>query len=62
MKANSLFGIQAGGRFINDDELRLTDQSLRDSQTLPHASRKSAESLLSRIVKINALKQSIHQA
>ena len=62
MKTNSFFGIQAGGRFINDNELRLTDQRLRNSQTLPHAARKSAESLLARIVKIDAVQQSIHQA
>src|SRR5882724_6698098 len=47
MKTNSFFGIQPGGGLVNDDQFWLTDQSLRNTQTLPHASGKPAYALAS---------------
>ncbi len=38
-------GIEAGGRFVDDDQCRFADQRLRDAEALPHAAGKRVEVL-----------------
>ena len=45
-KADALFGIEARGGLINDEELRIVQERLRDADTLTHAAGISAERAL----------------
>jgi hypothetical protein len=36
-EAHALLGIEAGGGFVHDEELRVIEQSLRDADALAHA-------------------------
>lgn len=45
-EANALLGIKAGGGFIDDEELRIVEERLRDADALAHASGVAAERAL----------------
>src|SRR5467141_2175005 len=61
METDSLFRIEAGGRFINNDKLRLPDERLGYSQTLSHSARKSSNLLFSFRCKIDPFEQGANQ-
>ena len=43
MKTRSFFRIEARSRFVNNEELRIADQCLGDSNALSHAAGESTE-------------------
>ena len=56
-EAVALFGIETRGRFVDDDELRLADQRLRDAEALAHAAGISGERFLAHLPEIHLVEQ-----
>jgi hypothetical protein len=58
-EAISLLWVEAGGGFVDDDQLRVADQRLGDAESLPHAAGEPGQRLLAHIVKIGLAQQII---
>src|SRR5437867_4045175 len=56
----ALGGIETGGRLIHDDQLRISDQRLRDAKSLLHAARKRSQFCLPHIIKVGLTKERRH--
>src|SRR5271170_3097501 len=54
-EAISLSRVEPRGRLINDNQLRIREQRLRDSEALLHASGKAAQVLLAQVPEIRLL-------
>ena len=61
VEAVALAGVQARRRLIHDKKLGTTQQSLRDTKTLPHASGIAGREFLSIIVEIAAPQHCFHK-
>ena len=61
-KADALFGVEAGGGLIDDEQLRVVEQGLRDADALLHASRESAQRAFADIVQIDEIEQLVDAA
>ena len=59
VKAHALLGIESRGRLVDDDQLRIAEQRLRDAEALPHAAGEGAEVLLARVVEVRPLQQRV---
>ena len=60
VKAHALFGIEAGGGLVDDDEPRISQQRLRDAEALLHAAGKAAQRLVAVIPEIGLPQQRLH--
>jgi hypothetical protein len=58
-EAVALLWVKAGGRLVDDDELRIADQRLSDAEALPHTARKARQRLLAYIPEIDLVEQSL---
>ena len=58
-KAHALGGIEAGGRLVDDDQLRVAEQRDRDAEALAHAAGVAAELLLPHVVQVGLLQQRV---
>jgi hypothetical protein len=58
-EAVAFFGIEAGGGLVDDDQLRLANERLRDAEPLPHATRESRECLLAHVPQVDLVQQRI---
>ena len=56
-EAHALFGIEAGGGFVDDEQLGIVEQSLRDADALLHASGIAAQRAFADIGEINQVQQ-----
>jgi hypothetical protein len=52
-KTHALLGIEAGGGFIDDQELRIVEQGLRNADALAHAARKFTERTIANVRQID---------
>ena len=57
VEAHALLGVEAGGRLVDDDELRVAEQRLRDAEALAHAAGEAAQRLLAHVVQVGLLQQ-----
>src|SRR5262245_21294351 len=53
--------VESGGRFVDDDQLRIADQSHCDPEPLFHPARITAQFFLAHIVKVGLSQQTFHQ-
>ena len=60
VKAHALFRIESGSWLVDDDQLRISQQRLRDSESLLHASRETAQRLPAVLVQIGLLQERSH--
>src|SRR6266478_684791 len=60
VEAVAFAGIETRSRLIHNEQLRTAQQSLRDPETLPHATRITGKRFLAIIVKIAALQHRFH--
>ena len=58
-EAIALGRVEAGGRLVDDDELRIGEQRLGDAEALLHAAGVGAEGLLAHVPEIGLLQQGI---
>ena len=56
-EAVALLGVEARGRLVDDDQLRVADQRLRDAEALAHAAREAGERLLAHVPEVGLLQQ-----
>ena len=59
VEAHALLGVEARGRLVDDDELRIAEQRLRDAEALAHAAGEAAELLLAHVVEVDAVQQRV---
>src|SRR5881394_3494657 len=57
----SLDGIEAGGRFVDDDELRASRERDRDAEALLHAAGESADGFRSCVPEVRLLEKRVDQ-
>jgi hypothetical protein len=56
-KAVALLRIETSGRLVDDDQLRIPDQRLRDAEPLAHAAGKPGEHLLANAPQVGSMKE-----
>src|SRR5262245_37209550 len=56
-KTGALCGVEAGGWLVDDDDVRVTEQSLRDAEAPAHAARETGYRALSHISKVGEPEQ-----
>jgi hypothetical protein len=61
-EADALFGIEPGRGLVDDQELRIVEERLRDADALAHAAGKSAERALARIGEVHQHQQLVDTA
>ena len=61
-KAHALLRVEADGRLVDDDELRIAEQRLRDADALAHAAGVAAEAAVRRAVQVGQLEQLLDAA
>ena len=59
-KAHSLLRIEAGSRFVDDQQLRIIEQRLRDSDALLHATGEAAQRAFADVGEIDELKEFVN--
>ena len=57
VEADALRRVEPGGRLVDDDQLRVAEQRLRDAEALPHAAGERAQLLLAHVVQVGLLQQ-----
>ena len=60
VEAMALGRVQSRGRLVDDDDLRVAEQRLRDAEALPHAAGVGRDRALARIVEIGLLQQGVN--
>ena len=58
----ALFGVEAGGGFIDDDQGRRSDQGLGDAEALTHAAGKSGQGLPAPGPQVHLAKARLHRS
>ena len=56
-EAVALLGVEAGGGLVDDDQLRLAEQRLRDAEALAHAAGEAGQRLLAHVPEVDLLQQ-----
>ena len=59
VKARTLLRVEARGRLVDDDQLGVAEQRLRNAEALAHAAGKSAERFLAHIMQIGLAQQGV---
>jgi hypothetical protein len=59
VEAHALLRVEAGGRFVDDDQFRVAQQRLGDAEALAHAARETAQALVAHFEQIGLLQQAI---
>ncbi len=58
-EAVALFGVETGGGFIDDDQLRIADEGLRNAETLAHTARETGNGFFADIPQIDLIEQGL---
>ena len=61
VEAVALAGIKTGRGLVHDDELRLTDERLRDAEALLHAAAEAGDPALTVLPQVHLLQEGLHQ-
>ncbi len=59
-EAVAFFGVEAGGRFVDDDQLGIAQQGLGDAETLAHAAGEAGQRLVAHVPEIDLVQQAAH--
>ena len=61
-EADAFFGIEPGGRFVDDEQLRIVEQGLGDADTLLHSPGEPAQRALADVGEVNQVEQFVNAA
>ena len=56
-EAHALFGIESGGGFVDDEQLRIVEQSLRDADALLHSAGIAAQRALADVGEVDQIQK-----